>query len=68
MATFRFGSSEAGSTFLCRLDGKPFRGCRSPRTYRRLKPGRHAFRVKARDGAGNLDLTPAIRRFRIPRP
>ena len=35
------------------------------KTYKRLEPGRHVFRVKARDRAGNLDTTPAVKRFRI---
>jgi hypothetical protein len=66
-ATFRFGSGEQGSTFACRLDRKQRKPCTSPKTYRRLKPGRHVFRVKARDRAGNLDATPAVKRFRIRR-
>jgi hypothetical protein len=64
-ATFRFSSSEPGSSFACKLDKRTYRACTSPRIYRRLKPGRHVFRVKARDGAGNVDATPAIKRFRI---
>ncbi|HYI20919.1 MAG TPA: hypothetical protein VD836_19540 [Solirubrobacteraceae bacterium] len=77
-ATFRFGSgeplsslslasSEPGSTFSCRLDKKRFKPCTSPKTYRELRRGRHVFRVKARDRAGNLDATPAVKRFRIRR-
>ena len=67
-ATFRFSSSEAHSTFLCKLDRRRFRPCRSPKAYRNLRPGRHTFKVKARDGAGNVDQTPAVRRFRIRLP
>ena len=66
-ATFRFSSSEAASTFSCKLDKKRFRRCTSPKVYKRLEPGRHVFRVKARDPAGNLDATPAIKRFKIKR-
>lgn len=66
-ATFRFASSESGSTFICRLDSKPWLPCRSPKTYRGFKPGVHTFRVKAIDRAGNLDPTPALRRWRILR-
>ena len=65
MATFRFASGEPGSTFACKLDTKRFRPCTSPKTYRKLEPGKHVFRVKARDRAGNLDATPAVKRFRI---
>jgi hypothetical protein len=65
-ATFRFVSSEVGSTFECRLDRGSWRRCTSPRTYGSLSRGLHAFRVRARDGAGNVDETPAVRRWRIP--
>jgi len=64
-ARFRFASSEEGSRFECKLDGKPFRGCGSPRKYRNLRPGRHVFRVRAIDAAGNVDPTPARRRWRV---
>jgi hypothetical protein len=64
-ATFRFASNEKGSTFMCRLDSRPWRSCSSPKTYRGLTKGRHVFRVYAKDKAGNRDLTPAIRRWRI---
>ena len=64
-ATFRFASGEPGSTFACKLDAQKFRPCTSPKTYRKLKPGKHVFRVKARDRAGNVDATPAVKRFRI---
>jgi hypothetical protein len=64
-ATFRFSSREQGSTFSCRLDKQKPRTCTSPKTYRGLKPGKHVFRVKARDRAGNVDATPAVKRFKI---
>ncbi len=64
-AKFRFVSSEAGSTFQCRLDKRKFKPCLSPKKYKRLKPGKHVFEVRAVDRAGNRDKTPATRRFRI---
>lgn len=64
-ATFWFSSSEAGG-FLCRLDAKPFKPCTSPKGYRHLKPGRHTFRVKALDAAGNADASPVVAHFRLP--
>lgn len=64
-ATFRFKSSEAGSTFQCKLDGKAWKSCRSPKAYKGLKDGRHTFRVRARDAAGNVDSTPAKRAWRV---
>lgn len=63
---FRFASSEPGSSFRCKLDGKPYRPCTSPRAYR-VKAGRHAFRVFAIDRAGNRDSTPALFKFRVRR-
>ena len=66
-ATFSFASGEAGSKFLCKLDKKKFKACTSPKTYKRLKRGKHVFRVKARDRAGNVDRTPVVKRFRIKR-
>ncbi len=67
-AKFRFGATGApASIFECRLDAKKWRQCTSPVTYKRLKPGRHAFRVRA-VGAGGADATPALRKFRIHRP
>jgi hypothetical protein len=64
-AKFKFASSEAGSIFECKLDKKKFKPCRSPKKYRRLKPGKHVFQVRAIDAAGNRDKTPATRRFRV---
>src|SRR4029077_553856 len=57
--TFRFHSSEAGSTFQCRIDRKPFRGCRSPYTAKALSPGHHSFSVRAKNSRGQADATPA---------
>jgi virginiamycin B lyase len=65
-AKFTFRSSESHSTFLCKLDrAKPSR-CKSPKTYKHLKPGRHTFKVWATDPAGNKDPTPAKHRFSVP--
>ncbi len=66
-AIFRFGSSEAGVTFLCKLEGAPFRPCGRRTVWSGLEPGRHVLRVKARDADGNVDLTPAVFRFRVER-
>jgi CSLREA domain-containing protein len=62
---FKFVSSEAGSTFQCKLDRKPFKRCSSPKKYKKLKPGKHLFKVRAIDAAGNVDPTPAKRKFTI---
>ncbi len=63
--TFRFGADEAGSTFQCKLDGKPFKRCRSPFTAPKLALGPHTFRVRARDESGKLDPSPASYSFRV---
>ena len=64
----RFSSSEAGSSFQCKLDNRPFRPCVSPLRYRQLIDGRHRFEVKAVDAAGNFDATPAKFVFRVDAP
>jgi len=66
-AVFRFGSSEQGSSFQCRLDAGRFRACGSPKRYRRLTAGRHRFEARAVDVAGNVDSTPVRRSFAVPR-
>lgn len=65
-AAFEFGSNEADVTFLCKVDRGPFRRC-AKRTVRRFPIGAHVLRVKARDGDGNTDATPAVFRFRVQR-
>jgi CSLREA domain-containing protein len=64
-AKFKFSSSEPASSFECKLDKKPFKKCRSPKTYKGLKPGKHVFKVRAKDAAGNVDPTPAKKKFRV---
>lgn len=58
-ASFSFGSSQAGSSFECSLDGAGFAACSSPESYVGLAEGAHTFRVQATDPAGNTDATPA---------
>jgi hypothetical protein len=50
---FSLASSEAGSTFACRIDAGPLRACASPYTTPRLSQGAHTLSVKAIDAAGN---------------
>jgi CSLREA domain-containing protein len=64
-AKFKFTSSEAGSSFECKLDRKPFKPCKSPKKYKGLKPGKHVFKVRAIDAAGNVDPTPAKKKFKV---
>jgi hypothetical protein len=66
--SFRFSASEAGSSFECRIDSKPFRACKSPFTAKRLAPGHHRFSVRARDSSGARDDSPAAYAFTVLRP
>jgi CSLREA domain-containing protein len=65
-ARFTFSSSEPGPTFQCKLDGRLFMACRSPRAYKNLRPGKHLFEVRAVGEAG-IDPTPAVRKFTVLR-
>lgn len=67
-AKFRFTSDMPGSTFECKLDKKPFKKCKSPKTYKGLKPGKHVFKVRATDKQGRVDPVPAKKKFRVLRP
>ena len=58
-ASFSFTASESGSTFACKLDSGSWGNCASPSSYSGLSVGQHTFSVRASDGAGNTDLTPA---------
>jgi Ca2+-binding RTX toxin-like protein len=64
-ARFKFTSSEPGSTFECKRDKKRFKPCSSPTRLRRLREGKHRFKVRAIDSAGNVDPTPARDGFRV---
>jgi Periplasmic copper-binding protein (NosD) len=63
-AKFKFQSNEAGSSFECKLDKGKFKKCKSPKTYKELKPGKHVFKVRAVDKAGNAGK-PAKRKFTV---
>jgi hypothetical protein len=62
--TYKFRSDEAGSTFRCKVDRKPFKPCKSPKTFK-AKPGKHSFKVLAIDAAGNTDPTADTDRFKV---
>ncbi len=63
-ATFKFKSNEKGA-FLCALDAKAPKPCKSPKKLKRLKPGRHRFTVVAVDYSGNADPTPAAYKWKV---
>ena len=64
-ARFAISSSEPRSTFECSLDGAAFSACSASHAYSQVEDGTHTFRARARDGAGNLDATEAIRTWRV---
>ncbi len=57
-ATFTFSANEP-STFECNLDSGGWAVCPSPQDYSGLSVAAHTFQVRAKDTAGNYDLTPA---------
>jgi hypothetical protein len=67
-----FSEAEDVAYFECSLDSGPsgtspsvdFERCSSPAEYRNLLEGAYTFRVRAVDEAGNVDDTPAERRFK----
>lgn len=64
-AQFTFTSSESGSSFQCSVDSGAYASCSSPHTLSSLSNGSHSFAVRATDGAGNTDATPASRTFTV---
>jgi hypothetical protein len=64
-AKFKFRSSEPDSSFECKLDRGPFKRCDSPEKVKHLDLGRHKFRVRAVDAAGNADPSPAKLRWKV---
>jgi|GEM_PF-6389175 len=61
-APFGYASNEDGVSYQCSLDGGPFVACRD--TYD-VSDGDHTLRVRATDGAGNVDATPAEYRWTV---
>jgi hypothetical protein len=63
--TFRFVSSDEGSSFRCAIDSGQPEPCTSPKSYPDLKNGSHTFSVVATDAAGNIDATPATHAWTV---
>ncbi len=62
---FKFTSDEAGSAFECKADKKPYKPCTSPKKVKRLDEGKHKFKVRAIDAAGNVDPSAAKDKFKV---
>ena len=62
-ASFTFSGMDSGgstvASFECKLDGGSFSACTSPQNYTGLSDGSHTFMVRAIDGVGNADQSPA---------
>jgi hypothetical protein len=70
-AKFEFEAQGTATGFECQLKRKghgtkPFRGCDSPKKYKRLKRGKYTFEVRA-VGPGGKDPSPDEKRFKIRR-
>jgi hypothetical protein len=64
-ATFFLTTNESGSSYECELDGGSWTSCTSPKSYSGLALGPHQFSVRTVDAAGNVDATPATRKWTI---
>jgi len=67
-ATFGFTSNEDGAGFECKLDAGAFVECGTPTSYSGLADGAHTFSVRAVDGTGNVDTTPASYSWQVDTP
>jgi hypothetical protein len=63
-AKFSFDTNEAGSRFECKLDKAAYASCVSP-FKKKVGVGKHTFKVRAIDTAGNVDPTPAKSKFKV---
>jgi hypothetical protein len=67
-ATFKFKAKGQSTGFQCALVKKhkkaKFKKCHSPKTFKKLKPGKYTFKVRA-VGPGGTDPSPAKKKFTI---
>jgi hypothetical protein len=67
-AVFRFTDTTGdapGTAFYCQVDGKKWKPCSSPLRLKHLKRRRYTLKVRATDPAGNAELKPAKRSFKV---
>lgn len=62
---FEFRSNEPNTVFECSLDNGPYGACATGDMFGPVGDGAHAFAVRARDRAGNVDASPAIRAWLV---
>jgi hypothetical protein len=67
-AAFEVGTSEAGATTACTLDGAPLPCGRGLLSLTGLAPGTHVLTATSTDAAGNTDATAASRVWTVPVP
>jgi glucose/arabinose dehydrogenase len=60
-------AGQTGMRFRCKVDGKSFSSCHSPRTYKHLKVGQHQFRVYAQNSAGERG-TATVFKWQVVKP
>jgi hypothetical protein len=63
VVVFSFTSTEPGSTFQCSFRSAAFTPCTSPDAVDVPHSGSQVFKVRAVDGAGNVDPTPATHQW-----
>lgn len=66
---FRFAdlTGQPGTSYFCRVDKKPWKGCTSPIKLKKQKLGRHRFAVKAVNAVGTPAARPLKRAFKVVR-
>jgi hypothetical protein len=62
---FKFTSTQAGSTFKCKLDKGQFASCTSPFLPPKLGLGKHVLKVQAFGPTGVPDPAPAVKKFKV---
>lgn len=64
---FTDATGQPGTSFLCRIDRKAWHACSSPQRLRRLRRGKHVFKVKAENAVGAWEAQPTKRSFKVVR-
>lgn len=64
-ASFYFLFDEPGVRAECRLDGSDYKDCGTSVSYDNLAESTHSLEVRAVDGGGNTDATPAVHTWTV---